>query len=100
MKHALPTGEMKHALPTQEARAALGVRLEGAVLIVDEAHNLVDAVNGAHGAALSRGQLAAAQGQLSAYYERFRTRLAPGNYSLLRRIRALGFELEAGAAVS
>ena len=62
----------------QETRAALGVRLDGAILIVDEAHNLVDAVNGAHGAALERGHIAGAQGQLSAYYERFRTRLAPG----------------------
>ena len=79
-------GEVKHALSTQEARAALGVRLEGAILIVDEAHNLVDAVNGAHGAALSRGQVAAAQGQLSAYYECFRTRLAPGNCSPLCRV--------------
>ena len=69
-------------MATQETRAALGVRLDGAILIVDEAHNLVDAVNGAHQALLSHAQLAPAQSQLSAYYERFRTRLAPGIFNL------------------
>ena len=32
----------------QEMREALGIRLEGAVVIMDEAHNLVDAVNACH----------------------------------------------------
>ena len=63
---------------SQETRQALGVRLEGAVLIVDEAHNLVDAVNNAHGAALSEAQLRGAEAQLTSYYQRFRTRLSPG----------------------
>ena len=48
------------------------------VLIVDEAHNLVDAVNNAHSAQVSAAQLRAAQDQLSGYYQRFRTRLAAG----------------------
>lgn len=68
------------------------MRLEGAILIVDEAHNLVEAVNGAHGAALERGQITAAQGQLDAYYERFRSRLAPGERPALPHVSMLLFD--------
>lgn len=46
--------------------------------MVDEAHNLVDAVNGAHTAQVSLQQLAAAEAQLSSYFQRFRSRLAAG----------------------
>ena len=52
--------------------------IRGNVLIVDEAHNLVDAVNGAHSAQVAAAQLRAAQSQLSGYYQRFRSRLAAG----------------------
>ena len=33
---------------------ALGVSLEGNVVIIDEAHNLIDAINGVHSALLSQ----------------------------------------------
>lgn len=62
----------------QETREALGIRLQGAVLVVDEAHNLVDAVNGAHSATLFAEAAAAAARQLDAYWTRFSTRLGPG----------------------
>ena len=54
------------------------MNLEGAVVIVDEAHNLVDAVNAVHSAAITRRQLAAAQSALNTYHGRFSSRLAPG----------------------
>ena len=56
------------------------MHISGNVLIVDEAHNLVDAVNGAHSASVGAAQLRAAQDQLSSYYKRFRTRLAAGAF--------------------
>lgn len=62
----------------QETRQALGVSLEGAVIVIDEAHNLVSAVNASHSASVSCKQLQLAHAQLSAYLERFVTRLAPG----------------------
>lgn len=62
----------------QETREALGIRLEGAVLIVDEAHNLVDVVNAAHSASLDAATAAAAGAQMNAYWSRFGSRLAPG----------------------
>lgn len=36
------------ALLSRETRAAMGVRLEGAVVVVDEAHNIVEAINAVH----------------------------------------------------
>ena len=62
----------------QDSRDSLGLHLKGSIVVVDEAHNLVDAVNGAHCAEVSAQQLSAAEAQMSAYFERFRTRLAAG----------------------
>lgn len=36
------------ALLSRETREAMGVRLEGAVVVVDEAHNIVEAINSVH----------------------------------------------------
>ena len=58
---------------------SFGIRLKDAVVIVDEAHNLIDAVNSVHSSSLGEGDLAAAHAQLSGYQERFRARLGPGN---------------------
>lgn len=62
----------------QETRESLGVRLEGNIVVVDEAHNLVDAVNNVHSALVSAQQLATAQSALDNYFQRFRSVLAPG----------------------
>ncbi len=50
---------------------------------MDEAHNLVDAVNAAHSATIDAAAAAAAAGQLDAYWGRFGARLAPGPNGLL-----------------
>ena len=60
-------------------REALGLRLEGAVIVVDEAHNLPEAVADAHSAVLTGPALAAAASSLDAYMARYRSRLAAGN---------------------
>ena len=65
-------------LTLQETRESLGLSLAGAVVVVDEAHNLVEAVSSAHSAALQLAQVQQAHAQLTGYLERFRTRLAPG----------------------
>ena len=48
------------------------------MIIIDEAHNLVDAVNGAHSAEVAAQTVQAALEQLAAYWARFSGRLAPG----------------------
>lgn len=50
------------AVLSPEARSALGLHLEGAVLVVDEAHNLLDAVHATHSHSLTLGQAKAAGG--------------------------------------
>ncbi|EFJ47577.1 hypothetical protein VOLCADRAFT_61293, partial [Volvox carteri f. nagariensis] len=77
------------ALLCEETRGSLGIWLEGSVVIFDEAHNLVDAVTGTHGSQLSLEQLKTAVRQLSAYFSRFQSRLAPAsarNVQLVMRL--------------
>eukprot|EP00879_Flechtneria_rotunda_P018409 GHRR01019311.1.p1 GENE.GHRR01019311.1~~GHRR01019311.1.p1 ORF type:complete len:601 (+),score=184.42 GHRR01019311.1:196-1803(+) len=62
-----------------DARESLGIQLEGSVVVFDEAHNLLDAINGAHSTAVSAWQLMSVQRSLTAYYERFRIVLNPSN---------------------
>ena len=46
----------------EESRTALGLHLEGAVLILDEAHNLAEQLTGAHSCSLTTHQLSTAIG--------------------------------------
>jgi len=62
----------------QETRESLRVRLEGNIVVVDEAHNLVDAVNNVHSAVISAEQLSTVLSALDNYHQRFRSLLAPG----------------------
>ncbi|KAK9822081.1 hypothetical protein WJX74_005614 [Apatococcus lobatus] len=82
-RHALPEADVVllpySSLTTQASREAVGINLQGAVVIVDEAHNLVDAVGSAHSAQVSLSQLQASEAQLAAYLTHFRQRLSPSN---------------------
>ena len=81
----------------------LGIRLNGAVLIVDEAHNLPEAVADSAAAALTGSAAAAAVAALNGYLTRYRSRLSAGNMrhlaTLLTAARALQRAV-AAAAVS
>ena len=57
--------------------------LTDSIVIVDEGHNLIDAVNAVHSAIVSRGQLTTAKAALDTYFNRFSNRLAPGMYGVL-----------------
>lgn len=74
------------ALLVEDTRKALGLKIEGNVIIVDEAHNLADAINGSHSAELHASTAETAHRQLAAYFDRFRTQLAPVN---ARNVQAL-----------
>jgi hypothetical protein len=49
----LTPGLRRSALLSADARTALGLEPEGSVLVFDEAHNLLDAINGAHGSSVT-----------------------------------------------
>lgn len=63
----------------KSAREALGISLKGHVVIIDEAHNLMDAISGIHGVEVSLKQLKRARGQLGVYLQKFRNRLKGKN---------------------
>ncbi|KAH7369668.1 helicase C-terminal domain-containing protein [Rhexocercosporidium sp. MPI-PUGE-AT-0058] len=63
----------------KSAREALGISVKGHVVIIDEAHNLMDAISGIHGVEVSLRQLKRARAQLGVYLQKFRNRLKGKN---------------------
>jgi chromosome transmission fidelity protein 1 len=61
------------------AREALGIDLKGHVVIIDEAHNLMEAIASIHGVEVSLRQLKLARAQLGGYLQKFRNRLKGKN---------------------
>jgi chromosome transmission fidelity protein 1 len=72
---ALPYTMLLH----RGTRIAMGLHVENCVVIIDEAHNLIDSINGAHSAMLTLHQVLSAHSQLHAYLERYRGRLSRTN---------------------
>ena len=75
-------------------REALGVAelLRGAVVVIDEAHNLLSAVANAHSCSISLRNVADAEAQLKRYQDKYKSRLSPPN---LRQIKVLRVTLRA-----
>lgn len=59
----------------KSARDALGIKLEGNVVIIDEAHNIMDAVAGVHAADIRLSDMKRAKGMLGVYVKRFGKKL-------------------------
>jgi chromosome transmission fidelity protein 1 len=78
----LPYNTLLHK-PTREA---VGLRLKGSVVVVDEAHNLLDTVTHIHSSELSGKQICAAHSQLGQYMERYRPRLKAKNLLYIKQI--------------
>jgi len=87
----------------KSAREALGLSLKGHVIIIDEAHNLMDAVSGIHSVEVSLNQLKRARAQIAAYLQKFRNRLKGKNRvyvaQVVRVIDSLSGYLEGRLAV-
>ncbi|KAF5666621.1 chromosome transmission fidelity 1 [Fusarium heterosporum] len=63
----------------KSARDALGVKLEGSVVIVDEAHNIMDAVANVHAAEIKLSDLRRGRGMLGVYVKKFGKKLKGAN---------------------
>lgn len=63
----------------KSARDALGISLKGHVVIIDEAHNLMDAISGIYGTSVTFGQLKKSRAQLMFYLQKFKNRLKGKN---------------------
>jgi chromosome transmission fidelity protein 1 len=73
----------------EPTRIALGLQTKGAVVIIDEAHNLIDAINSVHSAVLSSAMVEAAALQLKAYLGRYRQRLSHSNLVFVRELQSV-----------
>uniref|UniRef100_UPI00359026F4 ATP-dependent DNA helicase DDX11 n=1 Tax=Myxine glutinosa TaxID=7769 RepID=UPI00359026F4 len=60
-------------------RCAARLSLKGQIVIVDEAHNLMDTIMAIHSSEINGAQLCCAHSQLSQYLERYRCRLKAKN---------------------
>ncbi|KCV73179.1 hypothetical protein H696_00722 [Fonticula alba] len=67
-------------------RRAAGLRLRGRLVLIDEAHNVCDAVAAAHSVTLSLGTLGTCLGQVSQYLARYMTRLGPVSVVRVREL--------------
>ncbi|ROW02431.1 hypothetical protein VMCG_06014 [Cytospora schulzeri] len=87
---AIPAAEiitLPYPLLLQEsAREALGIRLEGNVVIVDEAHNIMDAVANVHSAEIRLRDLRRARQMLGVYVKRFGKKLKGENRIMVAQV--------------
>jgi chromosome transmission fidelity protein 1 len=63
----------------KSAREALNLSLKNHIVIIDEAHNLMDAISNIHSSQVSLAQLTRGRAQLSLYIKKFRNRLKGKN---------------------
>ncbi|KAK5137203.1 hypothetical protein LTR08_000708 [Meristemomyces frigidus] len=63
----------------KSARDALGISLKGNVIVIDEAHNLMNAIEGIYSTQVTELQLKLARESLIVYLQKFRNRLKGGN---------------------
>ncbi|KAL1837797.1 hypothetical protein VTJ49DRAFT_3384 [Mycothermus thermophilus] len=87
---AIPAAEIV-TLPYQlllqkSAREALGIKLEGNVVIIDEAHNVMDAIANVHAAEIRLSELKRARGMLGVYVKRFGKKLKGANRVMVAQV--------------
>jgi len=70
----------------QSAREALGIKLEGNVVIIDEAHNIMDAVANVYAAEIRLAELRRARQMLGVYVKRFGKKLKGENRVLVAQV--------------
>ncbi|GAB1601699.1 ATP-dependent DNA helicase DDX11-like isoform X1 [Argonauta hians] len=79
---ALPYNTMLH----RSTRESCGIKLEGNIVIIDEAHNLLETINNIHSFEVFGSQLCQAHSQLSQYVQRYRTKLKAKNLMYTNQI--------------
>lgn len=70
----------------KSAREALNLSIKGHVVIIDEAHNLMDAIANIHSTAVSLSQLQTSLTQLTTYARKFKTRLKGKNRTYVAQV--------------
>ncbi|KAB8236734.1 DNA helicase [Aspergillus alliaceus] len=70
----------------RSAREALDLSVKGHVIIIDEAHNLMDAISSLHSVTITLSQLQASIFQLTTYARKFKTRLKGKNRNYVAQV--------------
>ncbi|PRP77742.1 putative ATP-dependent RNA helicase DDX11-like protein 8 [Planoprotostelium fungivorum] len=78
----LPYNTLLH----RSTRQSLGIDIRDSVVVLDEAHNIVDAINNMYSVSITLGQLSQACSQLSQYKDKYIHRLAARNLSYIKQI--------------
>ncbi|KAK2157466.1 hypothetical protein LSH36_191g04084 [Paralvinella palmiformis] len=89
-RHAIPAAELV-ALPYntllhKATRESCGIKLKGNVVIIDEAHNLIETIGNIYSVEVSGSQLTCAYSQLSQYQDRYRNRLKAKNLMYIKQL--------------
>lgn len=63
----------------KSAREALEISLKGHVVVIDEAHNLIDTISNIHSISITHPQLKRCKAQLGSYLQKFRNRIKGKN---------------------
>ncbi|XP_064405283.1 ATP-dependent DNA helicase DDX11-like isoform X2 [Halichondria panicea] len=79
---ALPYNTLLHA----HTRDSVGVRLRGNVVIIDEAHNLLDTITNVYSVEVNGLHVSKAFSQLSQYMQRYRSRLKAKNLMYINQL--------------
>jgi chromosome transmission fidelity protein 1 len=67
-------------------RVTSNINLKNAIVIVDEAHNLIDSINSIHSIFLDSSQILMALTQLKNYYEKYKARLSAKNSMFIKQL--------------
>ena len=70
----------------RSTREACGLNLRKSVVIIDEAHNLLETISSIHNVLISGSQVSHAHWQLSQYQLKFSTRLSPKNLLHIKQL--------------
>ncbi|KAJ1948759.1 ATP-dependent DNA helicase chl1, partial [Dispira parvispora] len=73
----------------KSARESLGIRLRGNIVIIDEAHNLVDTLSQIYSCTVHLDHVNKAFSQLTAYFQKYKNRLSGGNVIYIRQLLSL-----------
>ncbi|CDH48316.1 atp-dependent rna helicase ddx11-like protein 8-like [Lichtheimia corymbifera JMRC:FSU:9682] len=81
----LPYQHLLHA----STRESLGISLKDSIVIIDEAHNVIETVTAIHTVALTLNQIRTALSQLTMYMQRYRARLLGKNVAYIKQVMAI-----------
>ncbi|GAA5857522.1 hypothetical protein JCM8547_009318 [Rhodosporidiobolus lusitaniae] len=76
-------------LMQKTAREALGISLKNHVVVIDEAHNLIDSILSLHSISITTSQLLLIRQALLTYIQKFRSRFTGLNASYLKQLTLL-----------